>query len=93
MNLTAFMIAWLTLGCAVLGLAIYRKLVANSEDENLHIGQFDGLRVVHQEQVAHRLSLVDKWGKTLTVVVIIFGVVLATAYLYQKWIESNHIAW
>jgi hypothetical protein len=35
--------------------------------------------------LAHRLASIDKWGKTLTIVVAVYGVALAAIYLYQVW--------
>jgi hypothetical protein len=35
--------------------------------------------------LAHRLESIDRWGKTLTVVVAVYGVALAAIYLYQVW--------
>ena len=38
-----------------------------------------------QVSLAHRLALIDRWGKSLTVVVALYGVALAAIYLYQVW--------
>jgi hypothetical protein len=33
--------------------------------------------------VAHREEILDKWGKILTVVAIVYGLVIAVVYLYS----------
>jgi len=35
--------------------------------------------------LAHRLEMIDKWGKMLTVVVAVYGLALGAIYLYQAW--------
>jgi hypothetical protein len=86
MNLRLFSAAWATLAITVLGLAMYRKWIAIKEDHMIHISG-DGSAVVRQQAVAKRLEVIDRWGKKLTVVTLVFGlcVVGAAAYiLYQQ---------
>lgn len=91
MGLTTFALAWLAVLCAVLGLAIYRKMVARFEDDHLHTGESDAPRTGRQAAIAGRIDFVDKWGQALTVVVIISGLLLGAVYLYQKWMESGRL--
>ena len=91
MTLNAFVILWLAAACAVLGLAIYRKLVSRQEDDNLHIGEHDALQVARQAAISSRLDFVDKWGIALTIAVVVFGMLLAGVYLYQQWTVSNQV--
>jgi hypothetical protein len=87
-----FLILWLAGACAVLGLAIYRKLVARREDDLLHIGEFDAPQVAQQAVVSSRLDVVDKWGVALTIAVVAFGILLAGIFLYAQWQLSLQIA-
>ncbi len=43
----------------------------------------------HQAQVAHKLDVIDKWGKLLTVVAAVYGLALVLAYTYQNWIRQS----
>jgi hypothetical protein len=88
MNLTPFVILWSILALAVLGLALYRKLVANHEDDLIHIGPGEEKLIPQQVQIAAKLEVVDRWGKTLTVIVAAAGLLIAAAYLYQAWEAS-----
>ena len=92
MILNALAILWLALASAVAGLALYRKLVSMKEDDQLHVGQFDAPQNARQLLIASRLDFVDRWGITLTVSVVAFGVILAAIYIYQAWVASNQIA-
>jgi hypothetical protein len=88
MNLTPFVIVWSILALVVLGLALYRKLVANHEDDLIHIGPGEEKMIPQQVQMATKLAAVDRWGKTLTVFAFVFGLVIAATYLYQAWEAS-----
>ena len=81
-------IVWCVLAIVVLMLAGYRKLIANREDDMVHLNEGDVRLVSDQSAVAERLSGIDKWGKVLTVVTLVFGLVIGTIYLYQGWVES-----
>jgi hypothetical protein len=66
----------------VLGMILYRRLVASGEDDFLHL---EGNIRLSQAALAHKLESIDRWGKTLTVVVVLSGLALACVYLYQVW--------
>ncbi len=88
MNLTPFVILWSILALAVLGLALYRKLIANHEDDLIHVGPGEEKLIPQQVQTAAKLDVVDRWGKTLTVITAASGLLIAAAYLYQAWEAS-----
>ena len=91
MVFNASLIVWLAGACTVLGLAIYRKLVARQEDDILHVRDCEMPQVALQTVVAKRLDVVDKWGVKLTIGVVGFGIVLAGVYIYQVWVDSLKI--
>ena len=86
--LTPFVAGWIALACAVAGLAMYRRMIANREDGGLHVRESEVAAVQKQSAIAHRLDIVDWWGKVLTVVVASLGVLLLALYLYQVWAEG-----
>jgi hypothetical protein len=83
--LTPFVAGWTALACAVAGLAMYRRMIANREDGGLHVRESEVAEVSKQAAIAHRLDIVDWWGKVLTVILASFGVLLLALYLYQVW--------
>ena len=86
MSLTPFFAAWLALGAIVLGLAIYRKMLSTSrDDEFVHLGPGDGKLIERQVDASRKLDAIDRWGKALTLLVVIYGVVLAALHLYGVW--------
>jgi len=81
-NLLPYAIFWGVLAIVVLFLIVYRKSVSSQEDDSLHL---EGNATSQQVSLAHRLALIDRWGKTLTVFVAVYGIALAAIYLYQVW--------
>jgi hypothetical protein len=91
--LTPFLAGWIVMACGVAALAIYRKTISSHEDDTLHVSAISSVNVSQQADVAHRLEVVDRWGKLLTAVVAVYGVALAAAYTYQMWVEGSRTMW
>ena len=89
LNFTPLAIVWAALALVVLAMAGYRKAISSKEEETLHLG--DPSESAHQVVIAHKLEHIDKWGKALTVVVVIYGVLLAIAYTYQTWVQATNL--
>jgi len=81
-NLLPYAVFWGVLAIVVVFLVIYRKSVSSQEDDSIHL---EGNATVQQMSLAHRLESIDRWSKTLTVVVAVYGIALAAIYLYQVW--------
>jgi hypothetical protein len=79
---------WAVLTAAVLVLAIYRKVVATDEDDLIHVADAEAELIGKQQVVAAKLDVIDRWGKALTVFVLIYGLALAGWYLYQVWKQT-----
>jgi hypothetical protein len=91
--LTPFVAGWVVLACVVAGLAIYRRTISTREDDMLHVTDGESGRIPNQAEVAHRLDMVDRWGKLVTLVVTLYGLLLAAAYSYQIWTEGSRQMW
>jgi hypothetical protein len=85
MNLFPIVVSWAILASMVAGLALYRKIVANKEDDFLHV---DARLENQQRAVAKKLEVIDKWGKLLTIVAGVFTLILLAALLYNGWHSS-----
>src|SRR5438552_1492650 len=84
-NLEPFVILWSLLAVAVVALIAWRKAVA-WHDDNLRL--LDVGVVSQQAIMAHKLDLIDKWGKILTGIAVIFGLLIGTVYAYQSWVQA-----
>lgn len=83
MHLTPYVVAWACLAILVLGLALIRYLTSFREDDNIHISEGERGMITNQLSIFHRLDAIDRWGKTLTVLTLIMGVVLAVIYIWE----------
>jgi hypothetical protein len=85
-NLTPAVVIWVILAIATLGLALYRKLISASEEDLIHLGPGEEGRIPEQVALATKLKAVDRWGKTLTVITVFVGLMMAAVYLYQAFL-------
>jgi HAMP domain-containing protein len=88
-SLLPFLYPWIVLALAVIGLMVWRRIVASHEDDNLHVLDAGAGAGANQVLVAQKLDQIDKWGKTLTVIAVIYGVLLGAAFAYQAWIQTS----
>ena len=87
-NFTPWMILWAALALAVLVMAGYRKIVSVREDETLHL--VNPSESARQLAIFHKLERIDKWGRLLTVVAAIYGLLLVMGYTYQTWVQATN---
>ena len=90
-NLFPFTILWMFLAAVVVGLIFYRMWIAKDEDDTLHVMDSEVGLVAQQTVMAQKLEIIDHWGQTLTVVALVFGLAMGSAYLYQTWAASENL--
>jgi len=91
-NILPFVVLWAVLALIVLTLIVIRKKISLSEDDTIHVMDGDARMVPRQQEVAQKLEVIDKWGKPLTVVTVIFGLLLTALWMYQSWVAANSAA-
>jgi hypothetical protein len=90
MNVTFVVSVWLVLGIVTLMLAIYRQVfTVHHEQDVVHLADSEQREIAKQASLVRRLNTIDGWGKSLTIIVTVMGLGLATAYLYQAWESPN----
>ena len=92
MHLSPFLALWLLLLGAVIVLALWRRSVSVNENDALHLGAAGLGTPAQQLAMAQRLEFIDKWGKLLTVIAAIAGLLLAAAYLYKGWVQGSGVS-
>ena len=70
------------LALIIVFLIFYRRSVASHEDDSIHL---EGNVSTQQATVAHKLAVIDAWGKTLTGVAVVYALIVAGLYVYQLW--------
>ncbi len=87
MSWAIYVAIWVVLVIAVVVIAAIRYSAARQLDRSVHV--MEGDQQIN-EQLAERKSLdkMDFWGKCLTAVMIVYGLVLAFVYGYSLWNSS-----
>ena len=88
MSIIPFAVIWACMVVAVIGLAAYRKMIAMHEDDFIHVAEGEAKAIPGQVATAHKLDVLDHWGKILTIVTAVSGVILGAVYLYILWQDS-----
>ncbi len=87
-NLIPYAIAWAVLAVIVVALALMRKQIASHEDDSLHLS--GGTAAVNEQvTVAKKLEAIDKWGKILTIILVLTGLALGVLYGMSLWEETS----
>ena len=90
LNFGPFIVLETLLAISVLALFVWRKTVSRNEDDNLHL--LHGASVVpEQAVVAHKLDVIDKWGKILTLTTVGVGLVVGAAYVYDNFVKMSNL--
>ncbi|MCX6633210.1 MAG: hypothetical protein NTW28_36910 [Candidatus Solibacter sp.] len=87
-NLLPLLVIWIALALVVLALFLWRQMIARSEDDSLHV--MHGT-LTQQTSLAQKLDAIDKWGKPLTVVVVVLGLLIAAAYIYGQLVGRSSL--
>ena len=91
MNIMPFVVIWAFVALAALALALYRKLITRHEDDYVHVADSEASIIPQQIAIAHKLDVIDRWGKILIIATVIGGVLLVAAYSWQLWRESMQL--
>jgi hypothetical protein len=90
MNLMPFAVLGGLLVLSVLVLLVMRQVIARREDDTLHV--LHGVSAVsEQSAVAQKLEVIDKWGKLLTVVAIVYCSIIGALFMYQQWTRASNL--
>jgi hypothetical protein len=85
MNLTFYLATWIPLAVVVGALGLYRNMMASHEDESIHVLDGDAPQVAEQAKLSHKLEVIERWGKILTVILVVYGLIIGVMYLYYVW--------
>ena len=85
-HMLPLVISWAVLATAILVLALYRRSVVSGEDDYLHVESTAA--VAKQEAIAKKLEGIDRWGKLLTIIAVVFALALLGMFLYNGWNDS-----
>ena len=86
-----YFLLFVVLVLSVIALAIYRKAVAVAEDGVVHLSGGEVTAISKQTHVAQKLEKIDFWGKLMTAVAVVYGLVITAYYFYEQWQKSSQV--
>ena len=92
MDLTPWIIFWAAVTTVVMVLAFYRLSLGMHEDADLHLTEDDPAPGVEQVAMAKRISLVEKLGKSLTVVSVLLILFIAGVWAFERLATMGQMA-
>jgi hypothetical protein len=87
----ALAVVWVLLAITVGTLAVMRKFASREGDSYLHVSDAEAPIIAHQLTMANRLEKIDKLGKMLTVVTLVYGLMLFAAFSYVAWQNTQQL--
>lgn len=93
-DLNKFAIELLVLAALIavtLGLALYKMVCERDNDYHIHATSDELASVGKQSAMAGRLESVEKWGKGLTLVTVVYFLVVLGLVLYSAWQQSSQV--
>lgn len=88
-NLMPYFVFWVVLAVVVIVMIAWRKAISSHEDDSLHV--LDGGAISSQATLNHKLDVIDKWGKILTAITVVYGLILGAIFMYHSWIATSRI--
>jgi len=84
-----YIATWAVLATVVVILAVYRRRLDLKVDDTLHVLDSEASSIPAQEEVSKKLIVVDRWGKILTVVAVLYMLGIAAAYIYSSFNDTS----
>jgi hypothetical protein len=80
---------WAALTTVVVIMALYRRKLDLKVDDTLHVLDSEASTIPAQAEVAKKLAVIDRWGKILTVVAVLYLLGIAGAYIYSSFMDTR----
>ncbi len=89
LRLIPHLVIWAVLATVVVFLALYRRRINAKSDELLHVLDSEAQQLPGQEAVAKKLESVDRWGKILTAIAILYALGIAAYYMISVFQDTS----
>jgi hypothetical protein len=84
-----YIAGWGVLTTVVVILAIYRRRLDLRVDETIHVLDSQASAIPAQAEMAKKLAVIDRWGKILTVLSVLYLLGIAAAYIYSSFNDTS----
>jgi len=90
MNIIPYIVVWVVLGIIVIVLAVTHLRLAHREDATVHVLENER-EVERQKELTTKIAKIDWWGKVLTILLVLYGIILGGIYTYHAWVQSSKV--
>jgi hypothetical protein len=87
----AILILWVVLVAAAVALLAWRVGVARGEDDTIHVLDGEATVATTQTAVARKLGQIDLWGKILTAIAAVSGILIGALYIVQTYLGRSGV--
>jgi uncharacterized membrane protein len=88
-NLMPLVVLWAILAFFITVLAFYRRKLALNSDDTLHVLESDAKAVPMQQEMALKLNKLDRLGKMLTIVAVVWGLGLCIFFILDAFFNRG----
>lgn len=92
MQISFYLISWAVLAVVVGVLAVYRVSLGRREDVMVHLAGPEAGLIPQQTKMATRIHKIEVWGKTLTVIMALYGLTLLATWVHTIWQHGNQVS-
>jgi len=89
-NLTPFVFLGALLLISVAAMVIWRKVVAQTEDDHLHVLDAKP-HMAEQMTVVQKLEFIDKWGKLLTIITVVYLILVSALFIWKQFAVGGNL--
>jgi hypothetical protein len=93
MNVTSLIALWSVLFAALVAVYLLRWSVGLKEDDHLHVMDTDKHLVGVQENIAHKLDVLDRWRRILLIATVLLALVIAALHMYATFTRNTIVSY
>ncbi|MBV9268711.1 MAG: hypothetical protein JO061_21260 [Acidobacteriaceae bacterium] len=83
--------SWFAILMVLIVVALYRKWLARTEDDTVHLSDLEDKVLQHQQTLAKQLARVDLTGKVITIAFVLYTVTVIGRIIYLGWMDSLQV--
>jgi hypothetical protein len=83
------LVLWIVIAAALMIIYVYRKMVAGSSDELVHLSDVSDAVLEKQEATASKIQQLDRLVMILAIVFVVYGIALGGLQIYQAFTSNS----
>lgn len=85
MNMQLLLAVWGAILAGYVMVLVMRHQLGKREDDHLHVADGEQQLISAQNEIAHKLDVLDRWKTALLVLFILFGLFVAAVQVWRVW--------